>query len=129
MKKGQSSIEFIILVGAVLFFFVAFVFYLQGNIADKQKEGTNILLKNIAYDIQDEISQASKVSDGYSREFILPNDVAGFQYDATIVGDSVFVATTNGKFALSLPIENVTGNLVNGTNRISKVNGAVFLNP
>lgn len=127
-KKGQSAIEFIILVGAVFFFFIAFSFAIQGNIADKTKEKRDLIINDIGLTVQDEVNLASQSSDGYLREFKVPPNLLGYEYDISIVDGWVYVRTTNGKHATAYPLAPVIGEIQKGTNRIRKESGQVYLN-
>ena len=127
-KKAQSAIEFVILVGAMLFFFLAFLFAIQGNIADKVKENKNLVTKEIALTVQNEINLASESSDGYYREFEIPNNILGTDYDITVTEGLVYVRTIDGKHAIALPVPEVIGDVSQGTNVIRKEEGAVYLN-
>ncbi len=127
-KTGQSGLEFMILVGAVFFSFVIFIGSLQEQRADQISSQRNYLIKEIAFTVQDEIALASNSISGYSRNFTLPNDVLGAEYNASIYAGSINVATKNGKHALSLPVLNVTGDIRIGQNNIMKVNERVYLN-
>ena len=127
IKRGQSSIEFFVLVGAVLFFFVTFLLAIQANIADNIRAKIEISLREAALSVQDEIALASASSDGYTRYFLLPNEIEGIGYEINIVEDSVY-ARIEDRYALALPVFNVTGDVQKGDNLIRKSNGAVYLN-
>ena len=126
--KGQSAVEFFILVGAVFFFFITFAFIIQINNADKIGETRNTVAREIAFTIQDEINLASLSGEGYSRSFTLPSSLAGLDYNASIVGESVFVRTDNGRHALSLPVPLIVGDLNIGENQIKSFGGNICLN-
>ncbi len=128
MKKAQSAIEFVILVGAVLFFFLAFLFALQLSSVDKNRENKNFVIKEIALTVQNEISLATESSDGYYREFEIPNNILGSEYDIDIIEDLVYLNTTDGKYAIAFPVANVTGEINVGVNSIRKNSGEVYLN-
>lgn len=127
-KNGQSAVEFLILVGAVFFFFVVFLYSIQVSMGDKIKEGINLAVKEIAIIVQDEISLAVSSSDGYYRNFEIPNKIGGLEYNASLVSGSVYVRTLDGEYALSLPVLNVTGDVIVGNNVIRRENGIVYLN-
>jgi len=127
-KRGQSTIEFFILVMVVLFFFLGFLFAIQTNIADKMREGKELAVREIALSVQDEVALASASSDGYLRHFILPNNVKGADYLINITDGLVYVRTSDGKYALALPAFNVTGQPSKGDNDIRKNDGRVYLN-
>ncbi len=128
IKKAQSSIEFFVLVGVVLFFFVTFLLAIQANIADNVKRKIEISARDVALGIQDEIALATASSDGYVRNFIVPNNIEGIDYDANIVEGSVYLRMDGVNYAIALPVFNVTGDVMKGDNLIRKVNGAVYLN-
>jgi uncharacterized protein (UPF0333 family) len=127
-KKGQGALEFLILIGIVIFFFTLFFVLISQSMGDNQKEKRNLAIEEIAISVQDEINLASKSSDGYSREFKIPNDIDGKNYNITIVDDLVYVKTSDNKEAISLPIMNINGQIEKGNNLIKKQNGSVYLN-
>ena len=127
-NKAQSSIEFFILIGAVLFFFMIILLAVQTSIADDIKQKKNIAIKEIALNLQDEVSLASSSTDGYSRTFSLPTDIQTDDYLINITGNLIFIRTTDGKHALALPVLNVTGQPKKGDNTLKKLSGSVLLN-
>ncbi|MCU0642178.1 MAG: hypothetical protein MUF61_01180 [archaeon] len=126
--RGQSAVEFMILVGAVLVFMVAFFGALEANRADKLRESRENFLNDVALSVRDEVNLAYSASDGYEREFIVPNKAFGLEFNITFVGTSVYLRTIDGKYALAQPINNVTGEIKTGSNIIRKNNGLVYLN-
>ncbi len=129
-KRSQSAMEFVILVGFVLFFFAAFYLAIQGNISDRTREKTNLAVKEIALTVQDEFNLASESTDGYFREFKLPVTANGKEYNIQINEDIVFVVTQDGKNSISLPVAKVTiaNQIQRGANTLKKENGEVILN-
>src|SRR4030042_444948 len=117
MNKGlQTSLEFVIMLGFVLFFFFIFLFVVQSNMYDKAEQRTGLQLKAIASDAQSEINLALEAGDGYSREFEIPEKVGNRDYDIQIIDEMVYAHTTDSRHALALPVPNVTGNLQKGKN-------------
>jgi len=127
-KKLQTSLEFVIMLGFVLMFFSVFLLVIQSNMVDKFEQRTELQLKAIASDAQSEINLALEASDGYSRDFEIPEKVGNTDYDIQIVDEMVYVNTTDSLHALSLPVPNVTGDLQKGKNTIRKENGEIILN-
>ena len=127
-KKSQTSIEFIILVAALLFFFTIFFIAIQINISDKMKETKDIVVKEIAKTVQDEINLASQSDDGYYREFEIPNEIQGDDYNITIIEDLVYLKTADEKHAIALPVKKINGQIAKDKNIIKKINGEVQLN-
>jgi len=133
-KEAQSAIEFMILVGAVLFLFVSFFGAVQGNIGDRIKEKRDITIKEIAINIQNEINLAFNSIEGYSRTFKLPSDINGLDYEIIIVERLVYVKTEDGKHAIALSIQKIQGDenpieVNKGENLIKKQDGKIILNP
>ena len=104
--KAQSAIELLILVGAVMFFVTAFLLAVQISAADKEREKRTFAVKEIVLTVQDEINLALESSDGYSREFRIPEKVLNnVPYDINLVGDTltsveknfVYLKTDDGK--------------------------------
>lgn len=127
-KKSQTPTEFVILLGFVLLFFIVFFVIIQGNISDKIKEKQALAVKEIALTAQNEINLALEVSDGYYREFKLPENANGQDYNITIIENIIYIKTSDNKHAMILPVINVTGNITKGMNTIKKENGEVKLN-
>ena len=127
-KRAQSAIEFVILVTAVLFLFVGILVLIQQKVADSRYEATSTAVKEIAKTIQDEINLAEGSTSGYSRQFNLPSNINGLNYNVSIVDGSVYVRTNDGKHAIALLVGNVSGNVVLGVNSITKFNETVSLN-
>lgn len=126
--RGQSALEFILLVGAVLFFFLIFAFAVQSQRAEKATEEREFLVKDVAYQVQEEVALAVRARDGYERVFFLPKNILNKEYSVEIVSNSVFVKTLDGKTAITLPISHVDGEFVPGSNEISKNNGTISVN-
>lgn len=127
-KRSQSAIEFVILVAFLLFSFTILFLVIQGNMYDKIKERQIFAVKNVAITVQDEINLAFQSSEGYSREFKIPEKINGDNYDIILTDGLVYVNTTNGKYAIALPVKNVIGEIQKNTNIIKKENGEIILN-
>jgi hypothetical protein len=128
LRKSQSAIEFVIMIGFVLMFFSVFLLIIQENTANKLEEKNRLIVNELAAEIQDEVNLALEASDGYLREFSIPEKVANRDYDVSLAEGFVYLNTTDGKYALALPIPEVNGTIQNGTNMIRKENGAILLN-
>lgn len=126
--KGQSAIEFVIIIMAVLFLFVGLLYFIQGKIADSQNQAVSVAVNEIALTVQDEVNLAHNSANGYSRSFFLPLNLNGLDYTVQILEDSVYVVTQDGKHAVALPISEVTGNIFLGDNLIYRINDTIFLN-
>jgi len=129
-NKAQGAIEFIILIGAVLFFFVAIISIINLNMSDKYREKEELFVKDIAYAIQDEINLAAKASDGYNRTFSIPSSIAGKPYEDLRVFDNLLqVSTKRVSIALPVPITEANFNKDKFIYEIIKTDGKIYLNP
>ena len=128
LKLSQSAIEFMILVGFLLFAFTVFFLVIQGNMHDKLNEKDNLAVKSIVITVQDEINLAYQSSEGYYREFKIPEEVNGYEYEIKIIDGLVYLKTNDGKYATALPVQNITGDIKKGINIIKKENNEVKLN-
>ena len=128
MKKGQTAIEFLIVCGAVLLFFIIFFALIENNIADKMKEKRTAALRDETLAVQREIYFAYTSTDGYSREFTIPQQVSGMDWNISINSQMIYAITLDIKDAISFSIQNITGQPRIGTNVIRKINGTTYLN-
>ena len=127
-NKGQSSLEFAVLVGFVMVAFALFFLVIRSNLSDKLDERINAEVKEVAWTVKNEVDLASDSMEGYSRNFTLPNQVYGREYDISVNESLVFVQTSDGKHRISLPLQNVSGQIIKFENNIRKENGEVKLN-
>lgn len=128
-KKAQAAVELIIVMGFLLFFFIIFIGVIQGKMQEKTEEKKTIIIKDIVKTIQEEIDLAVKSTDGYRREFRIPEKILNDDYEISIFEGIVYAKTTNQKHAIAVNIKNVTGNISNEeVNIITKQNGIVYIN-
>ena len=126
--KGQSALEFMLLVGFVMFMFVALYGVLNMQLSDRAQQGIYESLLDRSQAVQEEIALAHASEDGYRRVFTLDSELYGQSYNMTIVDGFVYTRTLDGTYALSLPVMNVTGQLIMGANVIETIEGNVLLN-
>jgi hypothetical protein len=124
--KSQVSLEFIALVGILLLTYIIFSLAItdQSILLHKKKE--TILIEDIAKKIQKEITIATRVSDGYYREFNVPETLEGINYTIN-VGEQLIEIDTE-KQGIVLKIPEVIGNISKGINKINKTRGVIYLN-
>ncbi|MBT4166067.1 hypothetical protein HOE04_03455 [archaeon] len=128
IKRSQTAIEFLVLVSAVLFFFVVFFLTIGENIQDKTRENINKIVNEIAFLVQEEISFASESVDGYYRVFKIPESLNGLEYDIDVSDGRVYLKTYNNKYAVALPVQDVSGEIIKGENVLRKEGGVIYLN-
>lgn len=127
-SRAQIAMEFLIVAGGVIFFASIILLTIYNNQEEKTFEGQNIQLKEIALTVQNEINLASKSTDGYKRFFKIPETAGTKDYEIQLDSGVVYIKTTDEKFALTLPVKEVTGQINKTQNKIEKINGIVYLN-
>ncbi|MBI2448944.1 hypothetical protein HYV49_01470 [Candidatus Pacearchaeota archaeon] len=124
--KAQVSIEFLIITGVVIFFFVGFLVILNINFEEANRQKENTLMKDFALEIRKEIGIAAHSSDGYYREFFIPETISGKDYEINITENILQIKTRRN--ALTLAVEEVNGTIIKGKNIIRKAGGNAQLN-
>ena len=127
-KKAQGAIELIIIIGFLIFFFIIFIGIIQSGMQEKSDEKKTIIIKDIIKTVQEEIDLAVESTDGYQREFKIPEKIINDDYEINIFEGIVYLNSTDQKYAIAGNIKNVTGTIQKGTNTITKQNGVVLLN-
>lgn len=127
-KKAQGAIELIIIIGFLIFFFIIFIGIIQSGMQEKSDEKKTIIIKDIIKTVQEEINLAVESTDGYQREFKIPEKIINDDYEINIFEGIVYLNSTDQKYAIAGNIKNVTGTIQKGTNTITKQNGVVLLN-
>ncbi len=125
-KRAQTAIEFIVIFSAVLFFFIAFFAVVQSDVEEKNLEKKRILAQSIGTDVRDEISLAVGSSEGYYREFYVPQNIIGYEYEINITEKRIYISAE--KIRVSYKIPEISGQIKKGVNNITKQNGTVSLN-
>jgi hypothetical protein len=128
-NKAQSAMEFIVIMAGMMAIFVILISVIQLRIGDKGMERKDVAIYEMASNLQDEINLAAASSDGYSRQFRMPNSILQNNYHIEVIGDLIYINTTDGHHSLAIPTYNVTGQpVVTGLNNISKRDGMIYLN-
>jgi tRNA(Met) C34 N-acetyltransferase TmcA len=125
-RKAQSSIEFVVIIAAVLFFFLAFLSVIERNTEKKNFEQEQIAAREIVLGIKNEINLASEASDGYSRYFKVDNNLLGKEYEITISDNMIYIKSN--KIGMAYRVVNFSGQIQKGENFIKKQNGTIYLN-
>ena len=93
MKKGQASIELILLVSVALFLLTGFIMieFIQTKdiISAKKRLGS----EDIAQKLKTEISVAGRIKPYYSREFELPESIGGHEYRVVFGTNEIAIVT------------------------------------
>ena len=130
--RGQTSIEFLVLLGFMLLVFTAFYFVIQERLTVAQQEQNYNDIVAVADTINQEISFANLVHDGYNRTFELPRSLNGEAYDATLNGHTeVYINTSEYGYILFLPTNvTIAGGMKFGVkNLVAKRDGIITIFP
>lgn len=126
MKRGQSAIEFIIVLGIALSFLIIIMASVKLSQQEKIEEKENQEINRIANNVKKEIQIASQTLDGYKREFRVPKTIMGNNYTIEIIENNLQIIAKEN--SLSLGIKEVNGEIKKGTNTIETKNGKIYLN-
>lgn len=126
MKKGQSAVEFVVLVSFMIAVFFVFFFVIQARIVDITREQDQLYLEEANNIIMSEVELAFTAAPDFEHTFIVPN--AGeniFEINITNYGEVVsrFDTLTQVNFF----VINVTGHLhgLNQNNTVYSVDGII----
>lgn len=108
MKKGQSGLEFIVLLGFLLIVFLSFTVVIQEKIREQEMANQRSLSVQLADMIEQELLLAARVAPGYSRAFLLPRVLGKQPYNVTLENGDTLVITKNGEEYLRFLSVNVT---------------------
>jgi len=126
MKRGQSAIELMIIIGVVLTFFTIFISVIYSSQAEKTQQQEKRELLNIALDIREEIEAASETLDGYKREFVVPRKVMGHNYTIEKIGNDIQMKSEEN--ALVITARDFEGEIKKGVNVIERKDGKIYIN-
>jgi hypothetical protein len=126
MKKGQSSIEFIMLFGSLFLIFILILGILFHYNRMQYRSRDYAELEDLAAAIKREIEIATQVKDGYRRAFNIPNKIGVNNYTLSHTGRDLSLAM--GELDYSVVLPEVTGSLTKGENTIAKEGGVVYVN-
>jgi hypothetical protein len=127
-KKAQAGVEFILIISTLFFFISLFFLTIQENLGEETKKRENLLLREIALIVQDEINLALESRDGYERNFEIPKKAGNLYYKINVSEGVIYIRTEGGKHALALPVANVSGEINITSNNIKKIDGKIYLN-
>ncbi|MGV8141853.1 MAG: hypothetical protein ACP5NW_05420 [Candidatus Woesearchaeota archaeon] len=126
--------EFVILTGFMILAFAIFYITIQAKLVEANRDGTDTAAKQIETLVVNEIKVAESVSDGYYREFELPERINGIEYNVSImagVGNMPEVVVKYGGrervYFVSQGYVNDQSNVSKGLNNITKINGQITL--
>lgn len=92
--RGQSSFEFIILLGFMFIVFFAFFIIINNRVAEQHQINSRNEYKQLADMVEKEFVLASSVTNGYSRIFELPKTLNGESYNISLEKGDTQLADT-----------------------------------
>jgi len=125
LRKSQVAMEFVMLIMLAFMIMVVFSVFARDKVVDLRQEEEFASLKDVALAVQSEISIATSVENGYSRDFALPVFLNGINYSITISSGYILAESENYEYAVKA--SPVSGNIAKGLNTISKEGGVVYL--
>ena len=125
-RKSQMTIEFLIVVGLSIAISFGFLMVFSDVYKSILNDRRNNLFEDFGRGLQIEVNTAAQMKSGFEREIDIPEKLSGFEYDISLVSDTLVVEYENGVKAFI--ISNITGAFVKGINTIKNVNGTACLN-
>ncbi|MBN2566630.1 hypothetical protein JXB02_00920 [Candidatus Woesearchaeota archaeon] len=125
-RKGQISLEYMILIGVSMLVLVLFLVSIGSTYVDLSNEKERAKVTDLAYMIQNEINLAAQVRSGYERVFVLPADLDGINYTASLLPGAVSVASAG--YEITLITSEANGTLAKGNNTIVQTDGTICIN-
>lgn len=129
MKKGQSTIEFTVLVSFMILMFSIFFVLIAQKLVDLRFERNNEIARAVKDVIETEFRLAKIAENGYFRQFKLPPIIEGMDYDINIT-DSKELDIYVGEAQIHSRIpDNISGYLGKGLNNVTKNDDLIMVKP
>jgi hypothetical protein len=135
--RGQTAIEFIILLGFMLFVFTTFFYVIHERSSIIVAQNNHLELQTISDILLQEITIASRVKDGYTRTFEIPFTLKNGNYTVMLSNSSeITVTTIDEEYLVFLPVAvsidtgagtQASGRIYPGTIIIAKRNNNITL--
>jgi len=133
-KKAQTSMEFVILTGFMLLAFLIFYIVIQSKLVETNRDSVDRAAGQVELLVVNELKLAESVTDGYYREFYLPEKIDGIEYTVSImpgVGNTpeVVIKYNGRERVYFVPQGYVDGSSRVGKrwNNISKTDGIILI--
>lgn len=120
------SMEFVLITAFVFLIVFIISLFVLSEIKSIQAEKESMLVQDLALKLQEEISLASVVEDGYLRNFSIPATLEYLNYSIMQQNQSITVESKKGIFIVGMP--KVNGNITKGNNIIRKEGGVIYIN-
>ncbi|MBI5392967.1 hypothetical protein HZA96_03795 [Candidatus Woesearchaeota archaeon] len=128
-KRAQTALEFIFMFSFLFILFIGMMGALSSQLHDVKLEHEFQQLQSIQDYIIQELKLAKTVGEGYYRTFNLPQTIGSEDYQISIENNMSLVITLNEHEYVKILPFNVTGNLTQGENNITKQGDTIIFNP
>ncbi len=131
-RKGQSGLEFLILIGFALMIMSVLIFLFSQNILDIERDRRDVIVDQFYNTLISEIELAHSARPYYERYFYLPSNLDGFEYSLEIRSDEEIVLEfKEDVYVRFLDSMEVEGQFEVGDNNtiVKNLDGSVELNP
>ena len=102
LKKSQIAVEFMIFSGIAIVLSIIFIYLAFDQTKDLYLTKEDLLVKDVALKVQNEISITSYVANGYYKEFELPEKINNKDYRISIMNNSLTVSTDSATHAVRI---------------------------
>jgi len=126
-KKAQTSMEFVILTGFMLLAFLVFYVVIQAKLVEANRNSIDNSAKQVETLVVNELKVAESVTDGYYREFELPQKVNGMDYTIKIISGVGNTSEIVVQYYVPQTYVSNSSRVSKGMNNISKDNGLILL--
>jgi len=126
-RRGQSSIEFVMILGMLFFIFMGIFAVIQGRMNSVARERSMVMLEQIGNVVRQEVTLASSARGQYVREFYLPELIGGYNYSVLTTQTEIAVRLDLSDYVIFLN-QNITGTMKKGKNVIRNIEGNITLN-
>jgi len=127
MKKGQSALEFIILISFMIIIFVSFFVVIQARILDVVEKNDETYLTELNSIVLRETKIAVRALPDYSHSFHMPTHIQGKPYTINLIENREVISSYGSYEQVNFLDEDVIGPLYIGGNEIHKTDGKISL--
>ena len=125
--KGQLSIEYTFLMAIGFVMLIIALIYVGERMTDMSQEAHKEMVIDVASAIQSEMSFAGRATPGYKRQFFVPIELNGIEYNITQLGRDLIISTDRFEYGVSIPY--VEGNVSKGFNTIRNIDEWLCIEP
>jgi len=130
-KRGQTSIEFIVLLTFMMFVFVSTFVVIQQRTLEVNHAVTLQKGAELMNVVKAEVDLANNAINGYKKEFLIPDYINGRDYTIKLIDNSEIEVTFGDTQTIAFLSTNVTGSISpdKGYHVILKQNNQIFIGP